>query len=193
MNPQRRHCLVALGAGVLPWPAARAHESIGPVTPPLAAPELPLLDHEGQPRMLRQWLAGQVTVAQTMFTGCATVCPIQGALFAELQKRLATLRTRQPVQLLSLSIDPLADTPQALQAWRRRLQAQDRWRAGVPRIADVAALQRALDGSTARARRGADDHSDQLYFFDAQSQLRWRSTSLPTLDEAMRVVAHLAA
>jgi protein SCO1 len=171
----------------------RAHDTIGPVNPPLAAPDLRLTDHLGQARSLRDWLAGRVSVVQTMFTGCTTVCPIQGALFAQVQSRLATAAARQRVQLLSLSIDPLADTPQALHAWLRRLQAGGHWAAGVPPVAEVDTLQRALDGAAARLRRGADDHSDKVYFFDAQSQLRWRSTSLPTVDEVMRVLARLAA
>jgi protein SCO1 len=175
------------------------------VNPPTSAPDMTVTDHQGRARPLRELLGGHVTVVQTMFTGCSTVCPIQGALFARLQQRLGQVNTRQTVQLLSISIDPLGDSPQALNAWLQRLQSpsqaktstptqtQTRWSAAVPKMADVAALQRGLDGTTTSSAKPADEHSSRLYFFDAQARLRWRSSELPAVDEVMRVVVQLSA
>ncbi len=183
--------LALASAGLGPLVAA-AH-GFGPVNPPLLAPDLLLTDHQGRKRALRESLSACVTVVQTMFTGCSTVCPIQGAVFAEVQRRLALLQTRQPVRLLSISVDALGDTPQALQVWLRRHQADERWWAGVPRVADVLPLQLGLDGPGASPRMGADNHSDQLFIFDAQAKLRWRSSSLPAIEEVMRAVTYYAA
>jgi protein SCO1 len=203
------------------WPTAlHAHDSMGPVNPPTPAPDLTVTDHHGRARALRELLGDHITVLQTMFTGCSTVCPIQGALFARVQQRLAQIKTRQVVQLLSISIDPLGDSPQALNAWLQRLQApasahppapvktptqmqtrpqpqpqthsQPRWSAAVPKMADVTALQRGLDGATTPSAKPADEHSSRLYFFDAQARLRWRSSELPSVDEVMRVVVQMA-
>ncbi|MGK6309802.1 SCO family protein [Variovorax sp. DT-64] len=66
-----------------------------------------------------------------MFTGCSTVCPIQGALFAALQAAMAAEHS-PTLRLLSLSIDPLADDPAALSAWLRRFGAGPAWSAAVP-------------------------------------------------------------
>jgi protein SCO1 len=194
----RRRSLVLLAACV---GQARAADGMGPVEPPAAAPEVTLTDHLGRTRTLRELLAGQVSVVQTMFTGCSSVCPIQGAVFAEVQRRLAKQPTRAPVQLLSLSIDPLGDSPAALKAWLMRLQAQPSWLAAVPRMAELPALQRGLDGKAGGASasnsnsnsNSIDNHSDRLYFFDAQARLRWRSGALPGVHEVMRVVSHLAS
>jgi protein SCO1 len=191
------------------WPTAlHAHDSMGPVNPPAPAPDLTVTNHQGHARALRDVLGGHISVVQTMFTGCSTVCPIQGALFARVQQRLAQINTRQVVQLLSISIDPLGDSPQALNAWLQRLQppsqaavatqqnqtpTQARWTAAVPKMADVGALQRGLDGATTPSAKPADGHSSRLYFFDAQARLRWRSSELPSLDEVMRVVGNLAS
>jgi protein SCO1 len=213
----RRRCTGGLMASLvlapLAWPTAvHAHDSMGPVNPPTLAPDLQITDHHGRARALRELLGDHITVLQTMFTGCSTVCPIQGALFARVQQRLAQINTRQVVQLLSISIDPLGDSPQALNAWLQRLQAPasahppapvktptqpqphspPRWSAAVPKMADVTALQRGLDGATAPSAKPADDHSSRLYFFDAQARLRWRSSELPSVDEVMRVVNYLA-
>jgi protein SCO1 len=197
-SPTRRQCLSALTGGLALvqgfWPdAAQAYDAMGAVDPPTPAPDFKLTDPLGRARSLREMLAGRVTVVQTMFTGCSTVCPIQGAVFAELQRRLAKLNSKQPVHLLSISIDPLGDSPQALKTWLDRLQAEANWTAGVPQMADVAALQRSLDGPAARPRNGADEHSDRLYFFDAQARLRWRSGALPAVAEVLRVIGYLAA
>lgn len=211
----RRRCTGGLMASLvlapLAWPTAvHAHDSMGPVNPPTLAPDLQITDHQGRARALRDLLGGHISVVQTMFTGCSTVCPIQGALFARVQQHLAQTHARQVVQLLSISIDPLGDSPQALNAWLQRLQAPSltktptptqtqtqtptppRWSAAVPKMADVTALQRGLDGATTSSAKPADEHSSRLYFFDAQARLRWRSSELPSVDEVMRVVVQMA-
>jgi protein SCO1 len=186
----RRRCLALMAAYL---GTAHAGDGMGPVEPPTAAPEVRLTDHLGRARALRELLAGQVSIVQTMFTGCSSVCPIQGAVFAEVQRRLAKQALRQPVQLLSLSVDPLGDSPAALKAWLTRLQAQPNWLAAVPSMAELPTLQRGLDGKASAASNSIDVHSDRLYFFDAQARLRWRSGALPGVHEVMRVVNHLAS
>jgi protein SCO1 len=186
----RRRCLALMAAYL---GTAHAGDGMGPVEPPTAAPEVRLTDHLGRARALRELLAGQVSIVQTMFTGCSSVCPIQGAVFAEVQRRLAKQALRQPVQLLSLSVDPLGDSPAALMAWLTRLQAQPNWLAAVPSMAELPTLQRGLDGKASAASNSIDGHSDRLYFFDAQARLRWRSGALPGVHEVMRVVNHLAS
>lgn len=190
----RRKVLSAMGAlagpTLLPR-AARAHEGPGPVDPPLPAPDLGLRDQQGRARRLRGWIEGRVTLVQTIYTGCSSVCPLQGALFAEVQRRVLAQPPRQPVQLLSISIDALGDSPESLARWLATMGAQAAgWSAAVPRPADVEPLQAALGGL--RAAGGPDAHSEQVWFFDAQARLRWRSVPLPALGEVMRVLHHLA-
>jgi hypothetical protein len=60
--------------------------------------------------------------------------------------------------LLSLSVDPLGDSPQAVRAWRDRFGAHANWQAAVPRIEDV---DRLLDFVRGRAV-GADRHTAQV-------------------------------
>jgi protein SCO1 len=195
---------VALGQSLCPCPVL-ASDRMRVVDPPAPAPEIELTDHLGRTRPLREMLAGHISVVQTMFTGCSTVCPIQGAVFAEVQRRLAHAATKQPVQLLSISIDPLNDSPSALKAWLERLQAQRHWSAGVPKMDAVARLQRGLDGPSGGPsgdpsggpsggrNNSTDGHSDRFYFFDPRARLVWRSAALPGVDEVLEVVRYLAA
>ncbi|HET9646433.1 MAG TPA: SCO family protein [Burkholderiaceae bacterium] len=187
---RRRAFLGALGATVIG--SAGAHDTMGPVDPPVAAPDLMLVDHLGQPRRLPSWLRGHTTLVQLIFTGCSSVCPIQGALFAEVQRRIEAQPSPGSVHLLSISIDTQGDTPQALAQWLGRMGArQPDWSAAVPSSTALEALQASLRGRASSAN-GLDAHSESVFFFDEQARLRWRSSALPTVDEVMRVLRNMA-
>ncbi|MET3418390.1 SCO family protein [Variovorax paradoxus] len=172
-----------LAASALAWlgvPSARANSSIGPVLPAVSAPVLPLRRHDGAKPMLAAQLRGATTAVQLMFTGCSTVCPIQGALFSSLQAALLSERYTA-VRLLSLSIDPLSDDPVALSAWLRRFGAKPAWSAAAP---TPEALDSMLSLFTGGAAAG-DRHTGQVYLFDRHARLVWRTSELPPTEEVM--------
>ena len=109
---------------------------------------------------LAQRLCGKVTAVQLIFTGCSATCPIQGALFADVARRLHGSGTA----LLSLSIDPLSDDAPALRGWLQRFGPSPQWRAAAPRVGDV---DRLLDFLRGRAA-GSDRHTTQVYLFVAK-------------------------
>ena len=121
---------------------------------------------------MRQQLLGKTTAVQLMFSSCTATCPIQGALFASVSRRV---RDSQ-VQLLSLSIDPTTDTPLVLRTWLTRFSAPATWRAAAPPADD---LDRLLDFFRGRAA-GADRHTAQVYLFDRQARLVFRTADMPT-------------
>src|SRR5689334_1431335 len=117
---------LARAAGAAPPPAAevrREHFPFGEVWPPRVVPPWSVHTADGRRTDLPGLLTGRTTAIQLMFTGCSSICPIQGALFAELQQRLGDAAKAERLQLLSLSIDPLADDPPALTAWLQRFGA----------------------------------------------------------------------
>ena len=152
-------------------PAKVPHDPFGGIEPPLPAPVLACRRDDAQTATLPNLLRGQVTAVQLMFTGCSALCPIQGALFAEVRRRLGS----SPGRLLSLSIDPLNDDPKALRSWLDRFDAPPSWRAAVPRPDDVGPL---LDFLRGRAE-GVDSHTGQVFVFDRQARLVWRTPELP--------------
>jgi protein SCO1 len=176
MSLQRRHTLALLSALGAPFAMAQtasaAHEPFGPLRPPLPAPRLSLTADDGKRFELTQRLRGRVTALQLMFTGCSATCPIQGALFGAVAP---LIQTQREMQLLSLSIDPLGDSPQALRAWRARFGAHTNWQGAVPRVEDV---DRLLDFVRGRAI-GADRHTAQVYLFDRQARLAYRTADMP--------------
>ncbi|MEJ8856023.1 SCO family protein [Variovorax robiniae] len=165
---------------------ARAHNAAGEVRPPLLAPDIKVTSNTGSTARLRDLLTGKATALQLMFTGCSSICPIQGALFAQVQAALP--RSDSSLQLLSASIDPLGDDPKALTAWLARFQAGSRWRAFSPA---PALLDTWLDFLAGRAV-GPDKHTGQVYFFDRQARLVLRTVDFPQPAEVARLLAQLA-
>jgi protein SCO1 len=188
--PRRR--LLAAGALVLAVGgrrAAVAHESAGPVRPRQAAPaELRLSTIDGRRTLLPDLLKGHITAVQLMFTGCSATCPIQGAIFADAQARLAP--ADKHLRLLSISIDPLSDDGPTLARWLGRFGAQPaRWSAAAPAVRDVDPL---LDFLRGRAT-GADRHTTQAYLFDRQGRLAFRTVDMPPGDELVRLMEALSS
>jgi protein SCO1/2 len=187
---ERRTALAALA--MLGLPAAMAqpasapsHDPFGPVRPPQTAPKLPLTGEDGQVFDLGARLRGRISAVQLMFTTCSAVCPIQGALFAALAPLVAAQRE---MQLLSLSIDPLGDSPQALAAWRARFGTHTNWQAALPRVEQV---DRLLDFLRGRAQ-GVDRHTAQIYLFDRQARLAYRTADMPPARFVADLMAEMA-
>jgi len=179
----------ATAAAALPG-FAHAHDGLGPVTPPLAAPALPLQLHDGRSTILPAVLQGRVTAVHLMFTGCSAICPVQGAVFAELQALVGGPLPK--AQLLSISIDPIADDAVALSAWRRRFGAGAAWLAAAPPVRHAEAMPAFLDGRRARQATG-DRHNAQVYLFDRQGRLTYRCAEFASARSIAQAMQQLAA
>ncbi|WP_271409310.1 SCO family protein [Pseudomonas sp. Q1-7] len=90
--------------------------------------DVPLLDQNGRELRLKDDLVGdRIVVMGFVYTSCTTVCPVISAIMQKLQTQLGE-RAGREVQLISLSIDPLRDTPQRLHDYAGRFGAGDGWR-----------------------------------------------------------------
>jgi protein SCO1/2 len=89
---------------------------------------------------------GGVTIADFVYTRCVTVCSTLGGTFQQLQEALRSGRKNggADVRLLSISFDPLNDTPEVLAAYGERFQADPSvWRFAAP--VQTAGLQLLLE------------------------------------------------
>jgi protein SCO1 len=83
----------------------------------LRVPDVELVDQNGRRvRFYSDVVKGRVVAINTIFTTCTTICPLMGANFAKLGKLLAD-RKDGKVSLVSISIDPVVDTPERLKEW----------------------------------------------------------------------------
>jgi protein SCO1/2 len=180
---RRREALCALAGAGLALPAA-ASVSRGLVLPRAPAPEMDVVCAAGREQPLAAMLRGRVSCVQLMFTGCATTCPPQGAMFAALSQRPLP----PDVLLLSLTIDPLGDGPQQLDRWLGRFPRAPFWTAAAPRPADVGRLQAFLRGAPAKA----GTHGTQAFLVDRDARLAFRSVEHPTPEHLADLLGQLA-
>lgn len=112
-------------------------------------------------------LAGHPWIADFIYTSCPGPCPVLSANMARLQRALPP-----SVLLVSFTVDPERDTPEALAEYGKRFGADPaRWR--FVRLGQ-AELSRVMgDGfKLALAAKGAIVHSTKLVLVDAQGAIR---------------------
>lgn len=87
-------------------------------------PDVTLVDQEGEEvHFYSDLVADKVVAMNFIFTTCTTVCPPMGAIFGKLQQDLGE-RAGRDVHLISVTVDPVTDTPDRLKAWSERFGAR---------------------------------------------------------------------
>ena len=136
-----------------------------------AVPDFTLIERSRR-SVTRQDLAGQVWVADFIFTRCAGICPVMSSNMQKLQERLPG-----EVRLVSFSVDPSNDTPEVLTEYAKRYNADaDRW---LFLTGDHQAMQKlsidgfklALDPSGGTAAEPII-HSSRFVLIDRQGHIR---------------------
>ncbi len=174
----------ALGARTSPRAEAQAvRADHGRVVPPVPIPDFAVRGADGAPARLARLLQGRVTALHLMFTGCSSVCPIQGVIFERVQTLLPD-QAERGIQLLSLSIDPQADTPRAMQAWLQRFDAHAGWTAVVPQSADLGRLLELFG----QGRNAVDNHVTQVNIINRRGELVFRTEPLPSADSVAELL-----
>ena len=89
--------------------------------------DLELLNQDDERVKFASDVLGDKLVAVTFFySSCTTTCPITNAIFAQLQSRLGE-RLGREVQLVSLTVDPVTDTPRRLASFSAKFQRKPGW------------------------------------------------------------------
>jgi protein SCO1/2 len=188
MGRVSRRTFVAGGLAALAAPAvafgADGALDHGRVKPPLAPPDIEVVSQDGSKARLPALLRGRATALHPMFTACRATCPIQGAIFAQVQKLLPDQAARG-IQLVSLSVDPTRDTPVALRKWLQGFHARPGWIAAAPSVEADGATVRTFTGG---GRNPADNHSTQVLIFNRDGLLVWRTFDLPEAQEIATIL-----
>lgn len=122
---------------------------------PLAVPDVTVFDQDGrQLRFYTDLVKNKVVVINFIFTTCTTICPPLAATFARVQT-LAGDRSGRDFHLISISVDPVTDTPERLKAWAAKFKARPGWTLVTGAKTDIDNLLRALGTYTA----AKEDHT----------------------------------
>jgi cytochrome oxidase Cu insertion factor (SCO1/SenC/PrrC family) len=107
----------------------------------LTIPDTTLADQRGRPvRFYSDLVKGRTVAINFIFTSCKGVCPPLGARFAALERALEG----RGVRLISVSVDPVNDTPARLADWSSRFGAGPDWTLLTGTRQDVDGLLKAL-------------------------------------------------
>ena len=93
----------------------------------MVIPDVEVLDQDGNSLHFYRDLIKDKTVAiNFIFTNCTTICPPLAATFARVQKEMGD-KVGKDVHFISISVDPLTDTPERLKVWGAKFKAGAGW------------------------------------------------------------------
>jgi len=121
----------------------------------LNIPDVEVLDQDGNVRhFYTDLVKGKTVAVNFIFTNCTTICPPLGATFARVQRELGE-KVGKDVYFISVSVDPLTDTPERLKAWGAKFKAGPGWTFVTGNKEEIDRLLRALGAFSARR----EDHT----------------------------------
>lgn len=89
-------------------------------------PDVEVFDQEGKRLKFRSDLIKDKTVAiNFIFTTCTNICPALTATFRRVQQQV--IAQKLPVELISISVDPITDTPERLREFAAKFKAGPGW------------------------------------------------------------------
>jgi protein SCO1/2 len=92
--------------------------------------------------LLREVDDGRPVFLNFIFTSCPGICPLMSEAFRQLQVRLGDARSK--VHMVSMSIDPEADTPARLREYAAQFRAGSQWQHYTGTVEASLAMQRAF-------------------------------------------------
>ena len=133
-------------------------------------PDLELLDRQGEPRhFVSEVLGDNIVVIDFIYTSCTTACPVLTAIMGQVKSELAD-RVGRDVAVVSLTVDPVTDTPERLSAYAREHGAGDDWRFLTGRKDDIDRLLTQLGAYTP----DFEDHPVSIMVGDARRNVWYR-------------------
>jgi protein SCO1/2 len=173
--------------------AAAAEASAAPAGAPATAAvtleDLALVDQDGSSRRLRsEVVADRLVVMDFIFTSCTTICPVLSSRMAKLQEALGD-RLGRDVHLVSISIDPLRDTPPRLLAYARKWRARPGWTFLTGPKPEVDAVLKGVGAYTP----GFADHPPMFLVGDGRTGSWTRLNGFPDAERLLAQVDALAA
>ena len=143
-----------------------------------------LVDQNGrQVKFVGDVIGDKIVVMDFVFTSCTNVCPILSAVLSQVQRTLGE-RLGDEVVMVSVTVDPIRDTPQRLKAYAAKHRAGEGWTwltGPKPTVDDV------LTGLGAYSVN-FEDHPSMVLVGDGRSGQWSRFFGFPSPDRIMEQV-----
>jgi len=155
----------------------------------LKIPDIPVLDQDGNTLHFYTDLIKNKTVAiNFIFTNCTTICPPLAATFARLQKEMGE-KIGTDVHLISISVDPLTDTPERLKAWGGKFKAGPGWTFVTGEKQEMDKLLTALGAAVSKR----EDHTPSMIIGNDSKNVWTRTYGLAKISQLMGVIQNVMA
>ena len=136
----------------------------GLISPPWAAADISMLDHNGNMFQLNS-MRGKVVLVFFGFTNCVAECPLT---MAHLKLAVEALGANaKEVQVVMVSTDPVRDTPQAMKEFIEKFNPAF---IGIP--GSTADLQKIWSAYGVLVEDGGETHSSFTYVIDKTGNIR---------------------
>ncbi len=150
-------------------------------------PDVAVLDQHGNKLHFYTDLIKDKTVAiNFIFTNCTTICPPLAATFQRLQREMGE-RVGKDVHLISISVDPVTDTPQRLKAWGAKFKAGPGWTFVTGEKEEMDKLLNALGAAVSKR----EDHTPALIVGNDSKGVWTRTYGLAKIPQIMSVIAEV--
>ena len=143
--------------------------------------------HGQRVRFYQDLVKDKTVIINLMYTGCGETCPANSAELAKINDILGQ-RMGRDVVMLSISIDPLGDTPARLKEYWQSFGAKPGWLFLTGKPGDVDRLRRELGAYDLDPRIDADP-AQHAGFITVGNDRKDRWTALPLLMHRPQLVA----
>jgi protein SCO1/2 len=155
----------------------------------LNIPDLPVLTQDGEEvHFYHDLVENKVVAMNFIFTTCRTICPPLGANFGKLQQILAE-QGDQDFKLISVSVDPVTDTPERMKAWGETFGAGPNWTLVTGDKGDITRILKALQVFTP----DYNDHSPVVLMGNAATGTWTRAYGLAPPQDLAKALESMAA
>lgn len=178
---------VAVGEIVTASGASSAAAS--PAMKKLVIPDVAVLDQNGNSvHFYSDLVKGKTVAINFIFTNCTTICPPLAATFARVQRELGE-KVGRDVHFISVSVDPLTDTPERLKAWGAKFKAGPGWTFVTGNKEEIDTLLAALGASSARR----EDHTPSVIIANDAKSVWTRSYGLAHSTQMVGLIENIIA
>jgi cytochrome oxidase Cu insertion factor (SCO1/SenC/PrrC family) len=152
-------------------------------------PDVEVLDQEGKSlHFYSDLIKGKTVAINFIFTNCTTICPPLAATFARVQKEMGE-KVGKDVHFISISVDPLTDTPERLKAWGAKFKAGDGWTFVTGNKQEMDTLLNALGAAVSRR----EDHTPSVIIGNDIKGVWTRTYGLARISQMVELIENVMA
>ena len=130
-------------------------------------PDITLLKSNGENISLKDLFNGnEPVILNFIFTSCTAICPIMSGTFSQVNNQLN--KQKEKIRMVSISIDPEYDTPQKLEAYAKKFNANSDWIFLTGNLKEIISIQKAFN-----AYRGKKMNHAPTTFIRTSNSTSW--------------------